>query len=141
MTPPLDRIDHLHVYVADRPAAVAWYHRVLGLAPVPALAHWAADGGPLTVANAAGTVNLALFERPRQACRSTIAFGVGAAAFNAWRRHLAAELGQPPTFEDHGQTWSVYFHDPDGNPYEVTCDDVAALRAASDDASSHCAAQ
>jgi catechol 2,3-dioxygenase-like lactoylglutathione lyase family enzyme len=130
MTPALQGVDHVHVFVADRAAAERWYARVLGLARVPALAFWADDGGPLTLADAAESLHLALFERPRQPCRSTIALRVDAAAFLAWRSHLAAMLDRPPSLEDHALSWSIYFADPDGNPYEITCYDYAALAPA-----------
>ncbi len=133
--PTLERIDHIHVFVRDRAAAEAWYARVLGLRRVPELEVWAADGGPLTLGNTSGekfgSIHLALFERPAQACRSTIALGVSAAAFADWRRHLTGVLGHEPAFEDHGLSWSLYFSDPDGNPFEITSYEVAALRAAS----------
>lgn len=121
MHPPLDRVDHVHVFVSDRAAAERWYGRVLGLSVVPALRVWAADGGPLTLADASGSVHLALFEKTAQPCRSTIAFGVSAAAFAAWRAHLerALERAFEPTDHD-GLARSLYFADPDGNPYEIT---------------------
>ena len=133
MTPALQGIDHLHVFVTDRAAAERWYAEVLGFARVPALASWADGGGPLTIADAAHSVHLALFERPRQACRSTIALRVDAAAFLAWRSHLAAALCEAPSLEDHALSWSMYFADPDGNPYEITCYDYAALAPALQD--------
>ena len=129
MTPSLDRIDHIHVHVADREIAEQWYGDVLGLSRVPELEAWAAEGGPLTLANAAGTVHLALFERKPQPCRSTAAFGVTAAAFIAWRTHLVAALDEPPTIEDHQLSWSLYFTDRDGNPYEITTHEYSAVEA------------
>jgi len=120
MQPTLDRIDHIHVFVSDRDAAVRWYERVMGLRPVPELRFWAEDGGPLTLANVSGSVHLALFERPAQACRSTIALAVGALTFLAWRHHLGVVLGKPVQAVDHQLSWSLYFSDPDGNPYEIT---------------------
>jgi catechol-2,3-dioxygenase len=125
--PPLAGVDHVHVFVADREAAEAWYAHVLGMARVEELALWAVDGGPLTLADKAGTVHVALFERPRQACRSTIALGVGADDFLAWQRHLAAALGRPVDAVDHEKSWSLYFEDPDGNPYEITSYEYDAL--------------
>ncbi len=124
--------DHLHVQVADRAAAQAWYARVLGLRPVAALAHWAQGGGPLVLADAGGGVHLALFERaPAPGERPLLALRVDAAGFTDWRRHLERELGAAPAFEDHGEALSLYFADPDGNGYEITCYEVdAALRAA-----------
>jgi catechol 2,3-dioxygenase-like lactoylglutathione lyase family enzyme len=130
MIPTIQGIDHLHLFVADRAAAQRWYAEVLGFEPVAELAHWAAGGGPLTLADAGGTVHLALFERPPQPCRSTIAFGVTAAQFAAWQKHLAACLPQPPQGVDHGAAWSLYFSDPDGNPYEITTYEHAQIRAA-----------
>ena len=125
--PDLDRVDHVHVHVADRAAALPWYASVLGLAPIPELAFWAADGGPLTVANRSGTIHLALFDGGTGKCRSTIAFGAGAAEFLAWRTHLEAVLGQPVAAVDHRVSWSMYFADPDANPFEITSDQYAAL--------------
>lgn len=127
--PRLDRIDHIHLYVADRARAEAWYAQVMGLARVEALAFWAAGGGPLTLADAHGAVHLALFERAAQPCRSTIALGCSADAFMAWRSHLAQHLGREPKPVDHAVSWSLYFEDPDGNPFEITCHEHAALRA------------
>jgi catechol 2,3-dioxygenase-like lactoylglutathione lyase family enzyme len=127
--PPIASVDHLHVFVQDRAAAERWYADVLGLRRVDALTHWAADGGPLTLADDADRVHLALFERPPQPNRATIALGVDAAAFIAWRAHLARWLGAAPEAVDHDQSWSIYFSDPDRNPYEITCyqhDTIAA---------------
>jgi catechol-2,3-dioxygenase len=121
MTLPIERIDHIHVYVADRAAAERWYAEVLGFHPVAELASWAAGGGPLTIADASGAVHLALFERPPKPCRSTIALAVSKEQFQNWQRHLANALGRDIERVDHGITWSVYFSDPDGNPYEITC--------------------
>jgi NAD(P)-dependent dehydrogenase (short-subunit alcohol dehydrogenase family) len=128
--PPLDRVDHLHVYVQDRAAAERWYAEVLGLRRVEALVHWTADGGPLTLADADDRVHLALFERPPQPNRATIALGVDAPSFIAWRRHLAQRLGAVPEAVDHQLSWSMYFSDPDRNPYEITCYQHGAVAAA-----------
>lgn len=127
MAPPLQAFDHIHVFVSDRAAAEMWYRRVLGLTRTAELQAWAANGGPLTVQNADGTIHLALFERPVQPCRSTIALRVSASAFAAWRVHLTQALGQAPSFEDHQMSVSLYFSDPDGNPYEITTYDVGQL--------------
>ena len=48
MTPRIQGIDHIHVYVPDRPQAEEWYREVLGFERVAALEDWSAGGGPLT---------------------------------------------------------------------------------------------
>ena len=127
MAPELERVDHIHVFVADRSAAEQWYARVMGLKRLKDLEFWAPDGGPLTIGNRSGSVHLALFERPAAKCRSTIAMGTTAEGLLAWRRHLAAELGRPIERVDHQVSWSLYFEDPDGNPYELTTYEYEAL--------------
>jgi catechol-2,3-dioxygenase len=127
MAPSLDRVDHIHVFVTDRAKSERWYAQVMGLARVPELARWAADGGPLTLSDASGKVHLALFERSAQPCRSTIALGVSASEFMAWRKHLSAALAKPIKAEDHEVSWSLYFSDPDGNPYEITTDEYGIV--------------
>jgi len=136
--PALGGVDHLHVFVADRAAALSWYEAVLGLRPVSALRHWADGGGPLTIADADDRIHLALFERPAQANRSTIAIAVATADWLPWQRHLR-DRGIDVRPEDHGESWSMYFADPDDNPYELTCYDMTALRGggASQEAINH----
>lgn len=120
MSPHFDAIDHLHLHVSDRPAAEAWYARVLGLRRLIEFEHWAADGGPLTLSDAAGQLHLALFERPPQGGMPTIALRVSAGGLLDWRAHLRRELGQAPALVDHGESRSIYFKDPDGNGFEIT---------------------
>ena len=127
--PALERIDHIHVHVADRSRAEAWYAQVMGLKRLEELAFWATDGGPLTLADASGAVHLALFERAAQPSRSTIALGCGAEQFMAWQSHLAQQLGRALKPVDHAVSWSIYFEDLDGNPFEITCYEVMERRA------------
>jgi catechol 2,3-dioxygenase-like lactoylglutathione lyase family enzyme len=128
MAPAIDRIDHIHVFVSNRERAERWYQEALGLHRAPGLELWSMEvGGPLTLSNPAGTVHLALFERPAQPCRSTVALAVGKDDFLAWRAHLPRVLGRAPELQDHQLAWSMYFSDPDGNPYEITSYDYAAL--------------
>jgi catechol-2,3-dioxygenase len=120
-TPPaLEAVDHIHIHVSDRASAERWYREVLGFTRVPELERWTADQGPLTLRNAGDTIHLALFERPKQPSRTTIALRVTAPDFLAWRAHLSQALGQPVLPVDHEVSWSLYFVDPDGNPYEIT---------------------
>lgn len=129
MIPDIDGFDHVHVHVADRNAAEAWYARVLGFERTPHLAGWASNGGPLTLQDRSGTVHLALFERPSARSHATVALRVGAAAFHAWHRHLLALLPGQVTQEDHDLSLSLYVRDPDGNPYEITTYEVVQARA------------
>ena len=120
MMPTLKSIDHIHVFVANRNAAMTWYKETLGLTPIAELEFWAKGGGPLTITDRGGSVHIALFESAPVQCRSTIALGVGAAEFMAWKQHLGEKLGRKLEPEDHDVSWSLYFNDPDGNPYEIT---------------------
>ena len=128
MPPEIEAFDHIHVYVADRAAAELWYQRVLGFTRTPALVFWAPDGGPLTLQNGSGSVHLALFERPREKNRATIALRTSAAQFAQWLAHLRRELHAEATVEDHDVSVSLYFRDPDGNPYEITTYEYAAAK-------------
>ncbi|MBK8095506.1 MAG: VOC family protein [Planctomycetes bacterium] len=123
MAPELLRIDHIHVHVRDRAAAVQWYERTLGMTPLSEFAVWATPDGPLTIGDRSGTVHLALFQRPVAPSRSTIALAVSAAQFAAWRQHLRT-VGVAFTLEDHQLAWSLYFTDPDDNPFEITTYEV-----------------
>jgi len=127
--PLLLDVDHVHVFVSDRVAAERWYERVLGLTRVEQLEAWATDRGPLTIANPSGTVHLALFERPAQKRDSTIALSVSAPDFAAWQRHLELALARKLEVVDHDLSLSLYFTDPDGNPYEITTNDHETARA------------
>ena len=127
MTPILKSIDHIHVYVVNRGIATNWYHKVLGMKPITDLEFWANDGGPLTISDSSGSVHLALFESKKEKCRSTIAFGVGAKEFLAWQIHLGETFKQEVKAVDHAVAWSLYFTDPDGNPFEITSYDHESL--------------
>ena len=128
MPPEIDAFDHIHVYVTDRAAAEAWYRQVLDFTRMQEFAVWASDGGPLTLQNTSGSIHLALFERPREKNRATIALRVNAAQFAQWLAHLHRELDGDVTVEDHELSVSLYFRDPDGNPYEITTYDHATAR-------------
>jgi len=130
MTPPLADIDHVHVFVANQNAAANWYRDVLGLCVVEELRQWSAGAGPLTIANATGTIHLALFERAPEKCRSTIALSTSAGDFLAWREHLANVFNHKVDAVDHAVSWSLYFSDPDGNPFEITSYEHTAISSA-----------
>lgn len=120
MAPTLQGIDHIHVYVSDRATAEAWYALVLGLRRDAKYEPWTTGGGPLTIANESGTVHLALFERSIEKCHSVVAFNTTASGFLAWRTHLAGAFNCTIEAVDHDLSWSLYFTDPDGNPFEIT---------------------
>jgi len=130
MAPTLLGVDHIHVFVQDRKAAEAWYSRVMGLSRSPGLEFWAADGGPLTLQDSANTVHIALFERERQANRATVALRTSAEGLSAWQSHLATFPEMKVNFEDHQVAVSIYFSDPDGNPFEITTYECEAFAAA-----------
>lgn len=119
--PSLQNVDHIHVYVTNRDAAKTWYADVLNFKPIAHLEFWAINANePLTIGNPEGTINLALFERATIPCRSVIAFGATAEQFLAWRAHLAQIFEKEIEIFDHDVAWSLYFYDPDGNPFEIT---------------------
>lgn len=117
--PPMTGIDHVHVNVRDRAAALAWYQSVLGCEPVAAFECWATPTGPLVIENAAGNLHLALFERDPAEPASIAALGTNGEGFLKWLEHLDAQ-GLEVRVADHELALSVYFEDPDGNSYEVT---------------------
>jgi catechol-2,3-dioxygenase len=124
----IQAFDHVHVYVSNRLAAEGWYERVLGLVRSKELEFWSSNGGPLTLQNVSGSIHLALFERPCEGRHATIALRVSAAQFGQWLSHLRHELAVTITVADHGVSLSLYFHDPDGNPYEITTYEYEAAK-------------
>ena len=134
----VSQIDHVHVYVADRRAAARWYADVLGLEVCHEIES-DEDGGPLVVSSDGGNTGLALFRaRPGAArTRTTVAFRVGGAGFLEFLGRLASlgvegENGQrlaASDVVDHDYCYSVYFSDPDGNPYELTTYDYDDVRS------------
>jgi catechol 2,3-dioxygenase-like lactoylglutathione lyase family enzyme len=130
-------IDHVHIYVRDRAASARWYGTVLGLRRDRRFAAWAREaGGPLTLTAADGITHVALFEDERRAGHGTTvalrADGAGFIAFSkrASRLPLFDKRRRPsaPRLQDHDQSLSLYFNDPDGNPVELTTYEVIAAR-------------
>jgi len=135
-----DRLDHVHLYVTDRPAAVAWYARVLGLKPYgpwddadPAPDH------PVFLAPAIGgahVVSLFTGAHPEGGDR-TVAFHANARAFLGFaaalpHQDVAALDGSPLTAKghhDYGMAITFNFLDPAGNHLELVTYDHAAVRA------------
>lgn len=119
MKPKLTGIDHVHLYVADRAAAEAWYHDVLGFVRVEKLMSWAVENGPLTIEDAEGVIHLALFAREVPSKTTAIAFGATGVDFLEWKEHLEG-LGLKLRLTDHRLAYSLYFSDPWENMHEIT---------------------
>ncbi len=119
MTPKLNGIDHVHVYVANWGEAEKWYESVLGFKRVEEFMVWAVKNGPLTLGNPDGNIHLALFERENHPDTSTIAFGATGEEFSTWKTHLE-DHGLELRITDHKLAYSLYFSDPWGNLHEIT---------------------
>ena len=135
-----DRLDHVHLYVTDRPAAADWYRRVLGLVPYGA---WherdLADDHPLFLAPGTGgehVVSLFVGPRPEGGDR-TVAFHADGRAFLRFAAALPDDdlrsyEGAPLTAamaNDYGLALTFNFLDPAGNHIELVTYDHAKARA------------
>ncbi len=119
MTPTLNGIDHVHLYVADWGEAEKWYESILGFKRVEKFMVWAVKNGPLTLENSQGNIHLALFERKDHPDTSVIAFGATGEEFLTWKTHLEYH-GLDLRISDHRLAYSLYFSDPWGNLHEIT---------------------
>ena len=122
MKPKLQIIDHIHVFVPDRQKALDWYSAILGFKPVNRLLFWAKTG-PLTIGNDEGSIHIALFEGEPDNNRSVIAFNATGEEFINWHKRINNVLSVFIEVEDHSVSFSIYFEDPYGNPYENTSSD------------------
>lgn len=137
----VSHIDHVEVFVADRYAAAQWYEQVFGLTILRDFAGWAEDPrGPLMISSDGGHTKLALFQGdPPQAgaqSRFRVAFQVDSAGFLAFIErldtlelvHHSGERLSSAHVVDHEKSWSLYFNDPYGNPFEITTYEYDAVR-------------
>ena len=122
MKPKLQNIDHIHVFVPDKQKALDWYSAILGFKPVNRLLFWAKTG-PLTIGNDEGSIHIALFEGEPDNNRSVIAFNATGEEFINWHKRINNVLSVFIEVEDHSVSFSIYFEDPYGNPYENTSSD------------------
>ncbi len=124
--PVVQRLDHVALKVSDREQSIAWYRDVLGLAP-----HGVAtqDDWPVFVGELGAC--LTLFQaQSGSAAREVesvglrhVAFAVTRDGLERAREHLR-ERSVEYRFEDHGNSRSVYFDDPDGHVIELTTYEV-----------------
>jgi catechol-2,3-dioxygenase len=127
MVPSVEGIDHIHINVTDRERAERWYKKILGLSRIQELEFWAGGGGPLTLADASGRVHLALFES-NNVQNTTIALKVSSQGLAEWIDHLSRNgIDVEPV--DHEVSWSIYFNDVDGNPFEITTYEYSGFKA------------
>ena len=119
MKPKLQNIDHIHVFVPDRQEALGWYNTILGFKPVKRLMFWT-ETGPLTIGNDEVTIHIALFEGKPKSNRSVIAFNATGEEFIDWHKRINNVLNEVIEVDDHSVSFSIYFEDPYGNPYEIT---------------------
>lgn len=126
----LEQIDHVALTVKDVDRSVAWYRDVLGLER----RHEEA-GGSYPAVMYAGMTGVALFpaaqpgpapapDARRSAIMCHLAFRVDAENFGRAQAALR-ERNIPFSFEDHGISHSIYFHDPDNYEIEITTYDLA----------------
>lgn len=127
-------LDHVHILVANREEAAAWFGRTFQFECIEC-----SDDpyGPLTVSGDGGTTGIALFtSKVTPEPNRVVAFRVDGVEFlNFAQRlsslNLSSNEGQPlglTDVVDHGDVLSYYFLDPDGNGYELATYDVDAAR-------------
>ena len=126
MKPKLKNIDHIHIFVTDRQEALKWYRTVLGLKSVKNLLFWA-KAGPLTIGNEEGSIHIALFKGEPKENRSVVAFNTSGKEFINWHKKTNDVADGNIEVVDHSVSFSIYFEDPYGNPYEITSYDYEIL--------------
>ncbi len=134
-----DRLDHVHLYVKDRTAAIEWYGRVLGLKPFGTWRDDApADDHPVFLAAAGAAhhcVSLFVGDRPKGGDR-TVAFHAAGAAFLQFSAALPDDdvlaLDRTPLtaggHHDYGMAITLNFLDPAGNHLELVSYDHQQVR-------------
>ena len=134
-------LNHVHVVVPDRAAAVRWYAEQLGFEPVAAYALWAkVEGGPLHLSADGGRSGIAVFEVGYGHGPTTLergaAFSVDAASFVEFARRLDGGALRDPSgaplkkeaVVDFELCYAYDFLDPWGNRFELNCYDTAAVK-------------
>jgi catechol-2,3-dioxygenase len=117
-------LDHVEVFVSDTRSAARWYEEVLGLKEIT---RW--DPEPVMIG--AGGTKVALFQMRTSGTPPAgelkidsgwrrVAWLTDAEGFKLAQSHLANLGVRFAGPQDHGQSHSIYFADPDGNPLEIT---------------------
>jgi len=133
------QIDHVELTVPDQYKAAEWYREVFGLEIMPEFEFWA-ENGPLMLTTPEAGTKLALFKgTPPDTVTGfeTVAFRVSADGFTDFidqvddldlSNHRGEKLTSANCAVDHTLSWSIYFRDPWGYPYEITTYDYDAVK-------------
>lgn len=127
-------LDHVHVYVKDRYQSAKWFEKLLGFKVLKEYEFWAENEGPLSLSSDGGFTKIALFtafgKKPNT--KYALAFKLSKSdfyiflekAYSMKVKDYKDELLSEKKIVDHRLALSVYFKDPDGNHYEVTCYEI-----------------
>lgn len=126
--PKLEGLDHVALAVRDVRLSAEWYQEVLGLERLHA-----DEWGDFPAMVGVGGTMIALFPvqgvdpkpRPGKDVLSMrhLAFRADVENFQRAQEELR-ERGLAFEFQDHGISYSIYFHDPDGHEIEITTYDL-----------------
>jgi catechol 2,3-dioxygenase len=124
---PIWGVRHVAIRVSDIDAARAWYQDVLGMTvedEFPGRALFVRFGPYYHH-------DLAIFQADKEAeapAKNSVGLGHIALLVDSlegvrqWYHHLKARGVNVTGASDHGVTRSIYFEDPDGNQFEIYCD-------------------
>ena len=135
-------LDHVHLRVPDRDAAVAWYCEHLGFEPIEEQRFWAdgIEGGPAQISADGGRTAVAVFQAslhlPAAPLTAGMAFGVDGPTFVEFARALPGPLEiqpgealRPEHLIDFDLCYAYDFCDPWGTRIEVNSYDIEHVRA------------
>lgn len=135
-------LDHVHLRVPDRDAAVAWYCEHLGFELIEEQRFWAEGivGGPAQISADGGRTAIALFQGsehlPAAPLTAGVAFGVDGPTFVEFARALPGPLEiqpgealRPGHLVDFDLCFAYDFCDPWGTRIEINTYDVEHVRA------------
>jgi catechol 2,3-dioxygenase len=118
------RLSHVGLYVTDVPKMIDFYTNVLGFV----VSDGAPDGRITFLSRNPSDHHQVVLVRGRETAPQTlmvqqVSFNVGnlAAVQRAYKKVVAAGCDSIRPIS-HGNAWSVYFRDPEGNQIEMFCD-------------------